>query len=91
MGALREEETETEETEMATWPVWVKPNFSKRIMGRESEVMVRVLISAVVEERMESRKKRSNGIFVIFGKFVAAVATVGVVVTVVWTGYEVSG
>jgi hypothetical protein len=33
----REEEeravTETEETEMVTWPLGVKPNFSKKIMG----------------------------------------------------------
>jgi hypothetical protein len=51
----REEEeravTETEETEMVTWPLGVKPNFSKKIMGRVSDFMVRDLISAVVGKR----------------------------------------
>lgn len=48
-GVERVETTETEETVMVAWPVWVKPKRSKRIIGRESEVMVRVLISAVVQ------------------------------------------
>lgn len=48
-GVERVETTETEETVMVAWPVWVKPKRSKRIIGRESEVMVRVLISAMVE------------------------------------------
>ncbi|RZB60548.1 hypothetical protein D0Y65_043349 [Glycine soja] len=39
-----------EETEIDMLPVWVKLNFSKRIMGRVSEVMVRVLISVVEGE-----------------------------------------
>jgi len=51
-----EEDTETEETEIVTWPVWVNPNFSKRIMGRVSEVMARVLISVELWERRRKRK-----------------------------------
>jgi hypothetical protein len=43
--------TETEETEMVTWPLGVKQNFSKKIMGRVSDFMVRDLISAVVGKR----------------------------------------
>lgn len=50
--------TKTEETEIDTWPVWVKPNFSKRIMGRVSEVMVRVLISAAEGEMKKKRRRR---------------------------------
>jgi len=51
-----EEDTETEDTEIVTWPVWVNPNFSKRIMGRVSEVMARVLISVELWERRRKRK-----------------------------------
>lgn len=54
-GREREEMTETDETEMATWPVWVKPNFSKRIMERASLVIVRDLISAEVGWRRRRR------------------------------------
>jgi hypothetical protein len=53
-------DTETEETEIATWPVWVNPNFSKRIMGRVSEVMDRVLISAELGERRRRRRRRNR-------------------------------
>lgn len=52
------EVTETEETATETCPVWVNPNFSKRIMGRESEVIFRVLISA--RERGRRRRKRKR-------------------------------
>lgn len=38
--------TETAETVIETVPVWVNPNFSKRIMGRASLVIFRVLTSA---------------------------------------------
>jgi hypothetical protein len=57
-----EEDTETEDTEIVTWPVWVNPNFSKRIMGRVSEVMARVLISVELWER---RRRKRKGSFVI--------------------------
>lgn len=63
-GVERVETTETEETVMVAWPVWVKPKRSKRIIGRESEVMVRVLISAVVEgmkvRTTGTRKRKMN-------------------------------
>lgn len=56
---------------MVTWPLRVNPNFSKRIIGRESAVIVRDLISAVERERRERRERRrtesgrSKGIFAI--------------------------
>lgn len=53
---------------MVTWPLRVNPNFSKRIIGRESAVIVRDLISAVERERRERRRTesgRSKGIFAI--------------------------
>lgn len=67
---MTEEVTETEETEMVTRPVCVKPNFSKRIMGRASLVIFKVLISAVVRvdrARMRRRERgRKNCCLVIF-------------------------
>ena len=50
-GDERVEATETPVTLTKTWPVCVNPNFSKRIMGRESAIMVRVLISAAINGR----------------------------------------
>lgn len=55
---MREEATETEETEIVTLPVGVNPNFSKRIMARASFVIVRVLISAVESETRRTRTRR---------------------------------
>lgn len=46
--------TDTPETAMETWPVWVKPNFSNRIMWRASDVIFRFLISAT-EAAMRER------------------------------------
>lgn len=54
------EVTETEETATETCPVWVNPNFSKRIMGRESEVIFRVLISARERGRRRMKKRRER-------------------------------
>lgn len=64
--------TETAETATVTWPLLVKPNFSKRIMGRESAEIWRVLISAVEMGRRERRTRRERGrriraMVVIFG------------------------
>lgn len=56
--AEEDEENDTEETETATWPVWVKPNFSKRIMGRESEEMVTDLISPRTRVEKGRRRRR---------------------------------
>lgn len=73
-GDERVEATETPETLTVTWPVCVNPNFSKRIMGRESAVMVRVLISAVTKgrrrrrtekEKMERTWRNVRGVFII--------------------------
>lgn len=50
--------TETDETAIVTWPLCVKPNFSKRIIGRVSEFIVRDLISAVEGEGRRERKKK---------------------------------
>ncbi|KAJ6300183.1 hypothetical protein OIU76_021057 [Salix suchowensis] len=69
-GALREEATETECTEIVTCPVGVKPNFSKTIMARESLVIDRVLISAVVRERRARRttgRRRCGGLVILRG------------------------
>lgn len=52
--------TETSDTETVTLPVWVNPNFSKRIMGRSSLAMVRVLISAVVGQRRRERREMAR-------------------------------
>ncbi|MCI36236.1 hypothetical protein A2U01_0057458 [Trifolium medium] len=52
--------TETEETEMVTWPSRVKPNFSKKIKERVSELMVRSLISAVVVVGERKRRRRTQ-------------------------------
>jgi hypothetical protein len=60
-------DTETEETEIATWPVWVNPNFSKRIMGRVSEVMDRVLISAELGERRRRRNRKGSFVILVVG------------------------
>lgn len=51
------EATETPLTLTETWPVCVNPNFSKRIMGRESAMIVRDLISAVIDGR---RRRAEN-------------------------------
>lgn len=52
-----------------TWPVGVKPNFSKRIMARLSLEIVRVLISAVARvNRERKRNRRRKGGFVILGE-----------------------
>lgn len=74
-GEAREEITDTEETDMVTWPVWVKPNRSKRIMDRESELILRDLISAamgrsMVKKRRIGRRKCSN--LVIFHEIAVA-------------------
>jgi hypothetical protein len=45
---------------MVTWPLGAKPNFSKRIMRRVSEWMVRDLISAVAGERKSNVEKRKG-------------------------------
>lgn len=67
-GRERVEVTETPETAMVTWPVCVNPNFSKRIMGRESEVIFKVLISAVVRwRRVRKRRTMARSIFAIVG------------------------
>lgn len=49
---------ETEEREIDTDPCGVNPNFSKRIIGRLSEEMVRVLISAAVRVRTQKMENR---------------------------------
>lgn len=71
-GVEREEMTETDETAIAACPVWVNPKRSKWIMDRESEVIFRVLISAMVEgtrvRRMGIRRKTMRSSFVIFGE-----------------------
>lgn len=66
-GEVTEEITDTEETEMLAWPVCVKPNRSKRIMARESEVILRDLISAAAGRRRRwiRRNGRRKGSFVI--------------------------
>ena len=56
---------------MDTKPWWVNPNFSNRIIGRESDLMVRDLISALEGESTERKRRRmrktaENGGFVIF-------------------------
>lgn len=71
-GWEREEVTETAETVILTVPVWVKPNFSKRIMGRASLVIFRVLTSAREGEgrraaAMRRRRRGTRGDFVILG------------------------
>lgn len=73
-GSGEEEVTETAEMAMETWPVWVKPNFSKRIMERVSEVIVRVLISAVAKPKRRRKKTARTtvgGILVIVTAVVA--------------------
>ncbi|CAI9766290.1 unnamed protein product [Fraxinus pennsylvanica] len=66
-GEAAEEITETEETEMLAWPVCVKPNRSNRIMARESDLILRDLISAAAGRRrkMRMRHGRRKGSFVI--------------------------
>jgi hypothetical protein len=61
-ASCRRESEDDTETEIVTWPVWVNSNFSKRIMGRVSEEMARVLISAELWER---RRRKRKGRFVI--------------------------
>lgn len=43
---------------MDTWPLWVNPNFSNRIMGRVSEFIFRDFISAAEGERRKRRRRR---------------------------------
>lgn len=51
--------TETEETEIVTWPVEVNPNDENSISSRVSSVIVNVLISAVAKgRRWKNNRKR---------------------------------
>lgn len=47
---------------MDTWPLCVNPNFSNRIMGRVSELMVRDFISAVEGERRQRTMISDNAV-----------------------------
>ena len=62
--------TETPATEIETKPEWVNPNFSKRIMGRASLLIFRVLTSPTVGDGRSTAAIRTTsrgmrGVFVI--------------------------
>lgn len=60
-GVAKVEITETEETLMAAWPVWVNPNRSKSIIARGSEEIFSFFISPVVNETRQRRRRRRKG------------------------------
>jgi len=50
----------TEETYIAMWPLWVKSNFPKEIVGWVLKYMNMDFISAIVGKRKRSVKKRKR-------------------------------
>lgn len=58
-GVFEGEATETELSCMVTWPVRVKPNRSKRMIGRESESIVKDLISARADGIVMRSRRRT--------------------------------
>ena len=76
---------------MVTWPLWVKPKFSKRIKGRVSESILRDLISAVEGERKRKKKKKRRRRRVVMATLVIYFLLDGVVMVVIivdWEGLE---
>lgn len=62
---------------MEAWPVCVNPNRSNKIIGRESEEILRFLISAEVKDAMRRSGRRRGIRFLIFASAVEElVATV---------------
>lgn len=51
---------------MVAWPVCVNPNRSNKIIGRESEEILRFLISAEVKDTMRRSGRRRGIRFLIF-------------------------
>lgn len=59
-GVARLDAKVASEMSIMTEPWGVKPNSSKRIIGRESAVIFKFLISAMDDEIKERRRRRSN-------------------------------
>lgn len=65
-GGARVEDTATDDTLMVARPMCVKPNRSNKIIGRESELIFSVLISAVESDGREMRRNMMKCNLVIF-------------------------